>query len=292
MLFSGGTVETKESSRPMSPLDRRRRTATIGLKHKAARGGGMAKGTFPVNQRRAESFSSFSFEQDGVELRKLPLELLEGPLAVLRALPTDAAPDFPAVVAARVALQDWLQRSMPQYCDGYIARNVTVRHSSATESMRNRKQLSVQLPVSTFHVDATHTPLINMWLPVGDSPVTDYQFGFLETEDGRVLTTTGLIQLFAAPGEGKGKAVVHGEPRLSIVACPDLEWGDVVVFRSGGPDAVVHGSYRFDEEECRTGEDRLSVEFRCQQRQQQPAVDDPMAYGGWRYGKDDKVGTK
>ena len=273
------------------------KNATITLKHKAAQGGGIATRTCVVNQRRAASFSSFSFEKDGIELRKLPTELLEGPLAILRTLPSDTPPDFPATVAARLALEQWLHQAMPQYCKGYMARNVTVRHSSATESMQNRKQLSVQLPVSMFHVDAAHTPLINMWLPVGEHCVTDYQFGFLETEDGHVMTTNGLIQMFASKrGQNKAAAAAAAQKQqqqLSIVALPStLSWGDVVVFRSGGPDAVVHGSYRFDDTECRTGEDRLSVEFRCQQQQQQQPMDGTLSSNGlvfnaWRYGKDE-----
>ena len=258
--------------------------ATITIKHKAAQGGGIIKQMLPVQQRR----ETFTFLTDGIELHKLPTELLEGPLAILRTLPTDATPDFQAVVAARLILQDWLHQIMPQHCTGYIARNVTVRHSTATENMCQRKQLSVQLPVSIFHVDATHTPLINMWMPVGPNPITDYEFCFLEMNE-HVLTTNGLIELFASKGSNR-KTMLK---QLSIVPLPPIEWGDIVVFRSGGPDAVVHGSYRFDDPLLRTGEDRLSVEFRCQQKQQQQPVNgtSASASNGWRYGKDEKQKT-
>jgi acetoin utilization deacetylase AcuC-like enzyme len=252
--------------------------ATIKLKHKAAKNGGVVELTLPVYQRR----KYFTFEEHGIELFKLPKNLLDGPLAVLRTLSTDLEPNFSAVVEARLALQNWLHNVMPQHSRGYIVRNVTVRHSSASDSMRRRKQLSVQLPVSTFHVDAIHTSLINMWLPISLCPITDYQFGFLDL-DGTILTAKGLIDLFMS--KTLNNTTQHQS--LSIVEMPNkLCWGDVIVFQSGGSNAVVHGSYRFDDHSQRTEEARLSVEFRCQQQNKQPSnkVSSPNA---WKYGDND-----
>ena len=43
-----------------------------------------------------------------------------------------------------------------------------------------------------------------------------------------------------------------------------LKLGDAIIFRSGGKEAVVHGSFRFDAREKQTDLPRMSMEFRCQ----------------------------
>ena len=50
------------------------------------------------------------------------------------------------------------------------------------------------------------------------------------------------------------------ERTAQLLFKPGLRWGDAVVFRSGGARAVVHGSFRFDAEEHRTGRPRTGGE--------------------------------
>ena len=241
-------------------------TSTITLKHKVQNGA-----REQCLATAAAASSDLDFARDGVAFVALPAELVPQ-LAVLQTLPhaEEQDVDFDAFVRARTALEAWLNAWLSRAAGGgeaaelrprprhHYLRHCIVRDTHAREGPLTRKTLPLQRPGRAFHIDSDHTDLVNIWMPLGDAPLSDHQLGFLRTADGQLLGTSGLKRLFATGNFSdfeRSAAVVHK---------PGMRWGEAVVFRSGGRRAVVHGSFRFDGEKRRTGLPRRSVEFRCQ----------------------------
>ena len=239
---------------------------TITIKHK------VPNGTRQL-QLAAHPCDSFRLETDGVCILEMPPALCKQ-LEVLRQLPHVQEVEKRQVVQARLALEEWFHGQMPS-CAHYFIRNVTVRDSHCeTAELLNRKQLAVQRPGGAFHIDAEHTSLINLWLPLVDEheAVSDFQFGFLRLATGALLRTADLNSMYKRDRRDFDRFA----GAASVVYKPRLRWGHVVVFQSGGEAAVCHGSFRFDHPMLRTNARRTSVEFRCQRRE---ADGQSWAYG-------------
>ena len=155
-------------------------------------------------------------------------------------------------------VERWLHLKMP-LCSKYIIRHLIVRNSHASRGLMTRKQLPVQKPGQHFHIDQEHSDLVNIWLPLTSEPLTDFQLGFIRYENQLMNATDWSnvrTKLFTGECEKQARVIY---PAM-------LKLGDAIIFRSGGKDAVVHGSFRFDAREKQTDLPRMSMEFRCQHK--------------------------
>lgn len=264
---AGGQPTGAAAAPPLRPA-----TSTIVLKHK------VQNGARELRLATAPARADLQFARDGVAFVALPPALMPR-LTALRVLAhaDEAAVDLEAFGTARAALEAWLNAWLPSASQVAVAhgdesqqqpphayhylRHCIVRDTHPAEGAARRKTMPLQRPGKAFHIDSDHTDLVNIWLPLGDDPLSDHQLGFLSDSEGadELLGTVGLKRLFAR------NDFATFERRASIVHRPGLRWGDAVVFRSGGSRAVVHGSFRLDGDH-RTDAPRRSVEFRCQPR--------------------------
>jgi hypothetical protein len=228
--------------------------STIIIKHKIPNG----LRTLKLKTEGCE-LNQFSFEQDGVEIFKLPIAILEK-IKLLQTLPTDNSFDMFEVKASKGLLEEWLHEVLPT-CHEYSLRHLIVRNSSATKELMQRKQLPVQKPGQYFHIDQEHSDLVNIWLPLNEKPLTDFQLGFIKYRNA-LLSTIGLKDMYTKDKELIISDFEENATLIYPVSC--LSCGYAVVFRSGGENAVVHGSFRFDKMEHQTGMPRTSMEWRCQ----------------------------
>ena len=199
---------------------------------------------------------SFDFAKDGVAVRKLPSEIVEK-LSMLQSLPVDDEVDMVKVKEVKDMLEQWLHLKMP-LCVKYTIRHLIVRNSHAPRSLMTRKQLPVQKPGQYFHIDQEHSDLVNIWLPLTCEALTDFQLGFIKYEN-QLMDATGLKKLYK-----ENLPLEEYEKHARVVYPCMLKLGDAILFRSGGKEAVVHGSFRFDAPEKQTDLPRMSMEFRCQ----------------------------
>ena len=144
-------------------------TTTISLTHKVPNGKRTLK--LPV-----EVFTTNpDFDKHGITFLILPDEL-KAKLSILQTLPYTSIVDLEAVSEARLALEAWYHEAIVS-CKNYNLRHIIVRDSHANPELLTRKPLAVQKPGPSFHIDADHTELVNLWLPLEDTPLSDYLFG-------------------------------------------------------------------------------------------------------------------
>ena len=227
--------------------------STITIKHKIPNG-------LRTIKLRTKSCGpdSFDFERDGATILMLPPNIFEH-LSMLLTLPLDDSFEMSTVKAIKPMLENWLHEQLP-LCSKYSLRHLIVRNSHASKGLMNRKQLPVQKPGQFFHIDQEHSDLVNIWLPLTSEPLTDFQLGFIKYQ-GILLNTVGLKEVYK---KDKKTMVKEFEKKAVLEFPSNLSYGHAVIFRSGGKNAVVHGSFRFDGEENQTGSLRTSMEWRCQ----------------------------
>ena len=229
------------------------KSSTITIKHKVPNG--LRKMTL-----KTAKYQFNDFKRDGVEIFKLPNAIIEKIQQFQTTLPLNNTFDITEVKTSKNLLEEWLHEILP-ICNKYSLRHLIVRNSNATKDLMHRKQLPVQKPGQFFHIDQEHSDLVNIWLPLTSEILTDFQLGFIKYEN-TLLNTIGLKDIYT-----KDKKFIISEFEKNaclIYPSVPLHFGYAVIFRSGGENAVVHGSFRFDDIENQTNMPRTSMEWRCQ----------------------------
>lgn len=80
--------------------------------------------------------------------------------------------------------------------------------------------------------------VINLWIPLQDSRIQNYNLGFLEGE-----TNPELVPIELVVGVRAGAVFLGDHSReFKIICSSDLRWGQMLLFRSAGPQARIHGA--------------------------------------------------